>query len=92
MSNRETADDYYYVIAVLNGKWRVIDSMEPLPYRQWILQKSPGNGELNRWTTVSGAFCQTRSALIRNIEEKCGQTDPSEMTKINNLPNHIKES
>ena len=68
---RESSDAYHAVVVVLNDRWRVIDSCEPYPYRQWILQYRDKNGPLG-WTTRPpyGSFCQTRAALECSIREK----------------------
>jgi hypothetical protein len=91
---RETYDDYHAVIAVLNERWRVIDSCERYPYRQWILQYRSSADRPNSWTTKSpfGSFCQTKAALLREAKRKITRSkkpltiDPIAWQLLENLP------
>ena len=58
------------LIALLNGRWRVID--DPL---QWILQRKNGSPRKKNsgWQSVS--FCRTREALLRCVRELCCSVD-----------------
>jgi hypothetical protein len=69
LEKRESSDGYYAVVLVLNEHWRVIDSCEPYPYRQWILQYR-GNNDPTGWRGKS--FHQIRAAMERSIREKVG--------------------
>ena len=62
----ECYDVHPAVIAQLNDRWRVIDSGEAPPHRQWILQY--GKRGKNYW--IGKSFCQQRAALLRCIREK----------------------
>jgi hypothetical protein len=85
MSHRETADDYDHVVVVLDERWRVIDSAEPYPYRQWILQQRTGNSPINGWKGRS--FLQTREALLRTVREKVGRDTPETvLAPLRHLP------
>lgn len=75
-----------YPVAILNDRWRVID--DPL---QWILQyrrrkvcagaKSPKD---NIWR--GHRFCRTRTALLRDIRENCGEVGPAALAIVKALP------
>lgn len=52
----------------LNARWRIIESDDKPPYRQWLLQRNKlVKGKL-QWLTQS--FCQTRAGLRTAISEK----------------------
>jgi hypothetical protein len=86
----ESGDDYPAVVAVLGERWRVIDSCERPPYRQWILQYRDSLKRPHRWTAgVYGSFCQTRLALERCIREKVLSVDPAALAAIRALPERI---
>jgi hypothetical protein len=91
-SRRETNDDYHAVITVLNDRWRVIDSCEPYPYRQWILQYHGSLKRPHSWTTTPpfGSFCQTRRVLERCIREKAGVINPAVVSVIASLPEKLR--
>jgi hypothetical protein len=90
-SHRESDDDYRSVVAQLNDRWRVIDSRERHPYRQWILQYRKSMKRPNRWSAEPpfGSFCQTRAVLLRCIREKAGTVDPAALGIIEALPEKI---
>jgi hypothetical protein len=90
-SHRESDDDYRSVVARLNDRWRVIDSGEPHPYRQWILQYRKSMKRPNRWSAEPpfGSFCQTRAVLLRCIREKARTVDPAALAVIEALPERI---
>jgi hypothetical protein len=73
MSTREGADDYHTIIAILNNRWRVIDSCQPYPYRQWILQQRVRNNPNAGWEGRS--FSQTRIELIKEVKRRLGTED-----------------
>jgi hypothetical protein len=92
MSKKESFDDFDGFVVKLNDRWRVIDSLEPYPYRQWILQYNSSVEKPNRWTTSPpyGSFCQHKKTLIRCIGEKVDKNLPDEvMSVINALPDRI---
>jgi hypothetical protein len=53
----------------LNERWRIVESDDGPPYRQWVLQRLAGGN----WKPKS--FCQTRTALLRAINEKIIHAD-----------------
>jgi hypothetical protein len=61
---------------ILNDRWRV--SFDEL---QWILEKRRSG---TRWR--GSAYCVTRSALLRNIRERCGDADPDALAEVKALP------
>jgi hypothetical protein len=87
-SNKESSDIYHAVVARLNERWRIIDSCEPNPYRQWILQHRSSLLKPDSWTAGApyGSFCQTRAVLLRDIREKAGTCDPAALAIIAALP------
>jgi hypothetical protein len=80
MDMREGSNDYHAVVAHLNEQWRVIDSCESYPYRQWILQERGGKTWRNR------SFCQNRGTLQRDVREKVGNTGEEAQRILNSLP------
>lgn len=77
---RESSNDYYAVVVVLNDSWRVIDSKESYPYRQWVLQQRNGK----EWRGKS--FCQTRAVLERDIRRKVGDIGEEAQRVLASLP------
>lgn len=90
-SDKESHDDYIGIVVTLNDRWRVIDSMEKQPYKQWILQYNESIKQPNRWTTSPpyGSFCQSREVLFRCIKEKCGDINPEAYEVLSQLDSHI---
>jgi hypothetical protein len=84
MSDKETADNYDYIVVRLNDHWRVIDSHQPYPYRQWILQRHVRNSPANAWRSLS--FCQTRAVLERDIGRRVGDIGEDAKTIVGALP------
>jgi hypothetical protein len=86
MSDRETADNYPQVVAVLNAGWRVIRCRDGL---QWVLQRrsSPETSRGDDWRARS--YCQTKEALIRCSREYAGEMDPAACTTLAALPERI---
>lgn len=64
IAGEETASAGSFCI-MLNDRWRVIESDDRPPYRQWLLQRVSGTGG---WKSLS--FCQTRHGLLTAIHEK----------------------
>jgi hypothetical protein len=83
VSDHETADDYDGIVAVLDDRWRVIDSRQPYPYRQWILQQRSGNGP-HPWKGRS--FCQNRGTLERDVRRKVGDIPEAAQRALRGLP------
>lgn len=91
MSDRETSNDYSGVIAVLNARFRVIDSLEKPPHRQWILQRNRSANKPDQWK--GDAYTQKRATLIRVIRERVkGEVDPAALGIIERLPEEIEGS
>jgi hypothetical protein len=85
MDMREGSEGYHAVVAVLNDDWRVIDSCERYPYRQWILQKRRTHNDLgNAWR--GSAYCQTRSCLESNVRERAGDITEEAKSILGQLP------
>jgi hypothetical protein len=57
-------------VARLNDRWRVIDSRERYPYRQWILQQRVRSDPAS--AREGKTLLQTREAVLRAIREKVG--------------------
>lgn len=87
MSNREAADDYDLVVAVLNENWRVIECRDRI---QWILQRrgSPEKSRRDDWRGRS--YCRTSEALIRCTREYAGAIDPTAAASLAALPARIE--
>ena len=83
MSDHESANDYDHIVTVLNDRWRVIDSNQPYPYRQWILQQRTGNGP-RPW--IGRSFCQNRATLERDIRRKVGDIPEDTKHVLQALP------
>ncbi len=64
----------------LNDQWRIVD--DPL---QWILsRRGKKNGWFGPWRPRS--FCMTRTALLRCIQEYCGEADPVAVAFVETWP------
>jgi len=77
----EKNDDYRFVVAVLNARWRVIGCVGGI---QWILQCYGGP---NSWR--SRYFCRTREGLALCIHEYAGQIDGVAWARLLRLPKWI---
>jgi hypothetical protein len=79
----ESAGGYGRVVAVLNGRWRVVECAHGI---QWILQyrSSAETYATSRWTGRS--FCRTREALLRCCREHAGAIDPAAAAILGALP------
>jgi hypothetical protein len=81
----EKADDHPRVVARLNDRWRVIDSGEPHPYRQWVLQQQTASHD--GWRGRS--FCQSRRCLETATRDKVD--DDGALARLAALPDRIGE-
>lgn len=83
----ESADGYPAIVASLNDRWRIIDSCEPFPHRQWILQhcRTLNPDHPRPWSGQS--FCQTRSGLEQAVAAK---VDGSMVSRLWHLPARIR--
>jgi hypothetical protein len=84
--HRESADNYYRIVAVLNDRWRVIECHDGI---QWVLQRrnAPEKARGDDWRGRS--YCRTRAALIRCTGAYCGEIDPAAATVLASLPERI---
>lgn len=81
-SNREEADNYCRIIAVLSSDWRVIECRDGI---QWILQRRSGKRHGQpRW--VSRKFNRNKMALLGNVHAFVGETDPVAEASLAALP------
>jgi hypothetical protein len=72
------------VVAVLNDRWRVV--LDPL---QWIIEVRKGRGGVKSTGWRGRRFCTTRTVLIRDVRELCGEVDPEALAILERLPeNH----
>ncbi|MDA0652760.1 MAG: hypothetical protein O3C49_05720 [Proteobacteria bacterium] len=73
-------------ICRLNDRWRVITA--PLQYiLQYRENTVPGSAKSPRHSGWKGLrFCRTRTALLRDIKESCGQVDRAALEIIERLP------
>ena len=77
----ESGDNYGAVVARLDQRWRVVDSLEIFPVRQWVLQTRKSE---RRWEGRS--YCQRRSSLEVAIAWRVG---PAAVALILHLPARI---
>jgi hypothetical protein len=101
ISRRESADDYYRIIARLNPRWRVIACPDGI---QWILQyRSSGSGSAGtapgapetyaraRWE--NRVYARTKTALTRRSTLKSvGDVDPAAARILADLPDWLDEA
>ncbi len=73
------------IIVQLNDRWRAIEA-PPRWYPQWILQRKKGSASARNDGWVGRAYCTTHKALIRNIQEHCGEVDLDRLSMIVALP------
>lgn len=83
----EGDDDYRGVVAVLNNRWRVIDTLdEP---RHWVLQQR-GTAKKHAWRGI--AHTPNRTTLMRCIRERVlGEISPTALGIIERLPREIEQ-
>ena len=85
-SDRESDHHYRAVVAVLNGRWRVIVCRDAI---QRILQLGKSNGHGTAWRGRS--YCRSKSALMRVCAQHVGEIEPSAFTILNALPKRIED-
>jgi hypothetical protein len=83
-SNRETDESYRGVVAVLNGKLRVIRGSCDL---QWVIQKRK-----NPLMWISFAYCATREGLLLRLPKGGQGCDPEAWAVIEALPEYFPKS
>lgn len=88
MSNREAADDYDLVVAVLNENWRIIECRDRI---QWILQHrgSPEKSRKDDWRGRS--YCRTAEVLRQRAHQHAGRIDASALERLLSLPERFAE-
>jgi hypothetical protein len=78
----ESADGCSRVVAVLNGKWRVIECRDRI---QWILQSRDSlKATVGVWRGRS--YCRTKEALLRVCAAHAGMIDPTAAAILAALP------
>jgi hypothetical protein len=89
MNIRETADDYAYIVAVLNKGWRIVECCDRI---QWILQRrgSPERSRRDDWRGRS--YCRTSEALLRCARLHAGPIDALAEAVLTALPKWFGES
>jgi hypothetical protein len=86
-SRRESDDDYFAVVAVLNDRWRVIRCRDGL---QWIIQyRSSASGTYAGARWASRSHLRTREALIRVCAALTGPIGPATLATLHSLPPRI---
>lgn len=81
-SNREEADNYDRVVAVLDENWRIIECRGEI---QWILQRRSGNRNGQpRWAPKK--FHRNKRSLIRTVYSIVGVVDPTILAILFSLP------
>ena len=81
----EEADDYPFVVAVLNAQWRLIECRDRI---QWILQKRGGsNNGKPRWR--SKKWCRSKVGLMRSLRDERVVPSPAAQAIIGYLPDDI---
>jgi hypothetical protein len=73
VNRNESAEGYSYVVAVLNGKWRVIQCRDGL---QWILQSRDTLRALHTAVWRGRSYCRSKEALLRVSAAHAGAIDP----------------
>jgi hypothetical protein len=85
-NRKESADGYSRVVAVLNGKWRVIECRDRI---QWILQSRDSlKATVGVWRGRS--YCRTKEALLRVCAAHAGEIDPGAAAVLAALPDWIE--
>lgn len=81
----EEADDYPFVVAVLNAQWRLIECRDRI---QWILQKRGGsNNGKPRWR--SRKWCRSKVGLMRSLRDERVVPSPAAQAIIGHLPDDV---
>jgi hypothetical protein len=87
IANRnESAEGYSRVVAVLNGKWRVIECRDAI---QWILQSRDTTKAASSGAWRGRSYCRTKEALLRICRVHAGTIDPSAAAILAALPDRI---
>jgi hypothetical protein len=86
-NRNESAQSYGRLVAVLNGKWRVIECRDGI---QWILQSRDARKSLSTGVWRSRSYCRTREALLRVCAARAGNIDPTAAAVLAALPDWIE--
>ena len=85
VNRNESSDGYSRVVAILNGKWRVIECRDRV---QWILQsRDSPKPEAGLWRGRS--YCRTKEALLRVCAAHAGKIAAAALAA---LPDWIEPS
>jgi hypothetical protein len=84
----ESDDSYPRVVAILNGRWRVIECRDRI---QWILQYRNRAKIVTKHAWRGRSYCRIREALIRCCNEHAGQIDPAARTTLQDLPERFPD-
>jgi hypothetical protein len=88
VANRnESAQDYGRVVAVLNGKWRVIECRDGV---QRILQSRDTRKALCSGVWRGRSYCRTKGALLRVCAIHAGEINPTAAAALAELPDWIE--
>jgi hypothetical protein len=82
----ESAEGYSFVVAVLNGKWRIIECRDGL---QWILQSRDTLRALPTTVWRGRSYCRSKEALLRVSAAHAGAIDPTVAAILASLPERI---
>ena len=82
----ESSNDYPFVVAILNNRWRVIACSHGL---QWILQYRNRAETVARDVWRGRSYCRTKKALIRVCDAHAGLIDPHGRAILAALPERI---
>jgi hypothetical protein len=88
VNRNESAQGYNYVVAILNGKWRIIECRDGI---QWILQSRDSlKATLSNCIWRGRSHCRTKEALLRVCAACAGQIDPTAAAVLAGLPDRIE--
>jgi hypothetical protein len=86
-NRNESAQSYSRLVAVLNGKWRVIECRDDI---QWILQSRNTQKSLSTGVWRAHSYCRTRETLLRVCAARAGKIDPTAAAVLAALPDWIE--
>jgi hypothetical protein len=86
-SRNESAQGYSRLVAVLNGKWRVIECRDGI---RWILQARDTLNALSTTVWRGRSYCRTKEALLRICAAQACTIDPTAAAILAALPDWIE--
>jgi hypothetical protein len=90
VANRnESAQGYSRLVAVLNGKWRIIECRDGI---QWILQACDTLNAPSNAVWRGRSYCRTKQALLQVCAAHAGAIDPTAAARLAALPPLIGQS